>query len=128
MFLQFGHRSRVAIKKVPHGSIPSDQNNLLKRTAGAAFFEQPEKAFDGDINHTIGSFLAGSAMNNVRDPLHGFTHSVAVRDVSPDQIEPRLRFREAVMAKRANRYVLMVLGLEDAVNEMCTHLARRTGH
>ena len=67
-------------------------------------------------------------MNDMGDPIHGFTHGVAVRNVSLDDLESRVRLRSAIVAKGANCYILVMLRLQDMTNELGADFARRTGY
>src|SRR5271168_376951 len=108
--------------------ISSDQNDLPKRTAEAAFFQKPEESFDGHIHNAVGSLLAGRAMNDMSNVGHGRAHRVPVRDTSRHNLKPLARFRQALVTESANRYIAMVFGLKDAMDKMGTHFAGRASH
>ena len=50
-----------------------------------------------DVHHVIGSFLAGGAVQNVGDSLHGRVHNRAVRDRSAHDFQVLLRLQHPVM-------------------------------
>jgi hypothetical protein len=100
---------------------------LAERLAGAALFEQPEEAFDGDIDYFIRRFLAGGAMNDVGDAGHGAADDVAVRDIASDDFEPVVRVERTIVAESANRDIAEVIVIEDATNEMGADFAGRAG-
>ena len=60
---------------------------LAEGFAGAAFFEQPEEAFDGDVDDVVGRFFAGGAMDDVGDAGHGAADDVTVGDIAGDDFE-----------------------------------------
>src|ERR1017187_905712 len=100
-----------------YGGIASDKNDLLKRLAEAALLQQPKQAFHRDIDDALFSLLAGGAMNDVRDALHGGTHDFAVGDASAHNLQMLLRFKTAVVTECANRDVFGVDVVEHAANE-----------
>ena len=111
---------------MPQSSIAADQDDLSEGRAGAALFQQPEQALDRNIHHVLGSFLAGGAMQNVRDLLHGGAHSRPIRDASLDYIHPIFGLQKAVMTQRTNTHIL--IRLQNARNEMAPHFAGSSGH
>ena len=110
MLLLLGHGDRVWIEEVSHRGVAADQNYLLKSTAGAAFFEQPEQALHRDIDHIVGGFLACGAVNDVSDSFHRRPDRLAVGNISLHNFKPPQWFGNAVMAERSND-VFVRLGL-----------------
>lgn len=127
VFLLLGYGDRVRIEKMAHRAIAADQNKLAERLAGAALFEQPEEAFDGDIDYFIRRFLAGGAMNDVADASHGAADDVAVGDIAADDFEPIVGVERAIVAESANRDIAEVIVSEDATNEIGADFAGRAG-
>jgi len=101
---------------------------ILKRAADAAFLQEPEQAFNCDIDHTIGSFLAGRTMNDMRNSLHGGAYCVPVRDTSPYNLQLLMRFRHTVVTQGANGYVGAIAGLKNVANEMGSYFAGGSGY
>src|SRR5271165_2449990 len=120
------HRNRVRIKEMPESRISADQDDLLERIAEPALLQQPEKAFDRDIDHVICGFLAGRAMDHMSNPAHRSPHRFPVRDISGYDLQPFTRLRAAVVAQRAYRNVRAVV--EHTPDEMTTYFACCTGH
>ena len=73
-------------------------------------------------------FLAGRAVDDVRNAAHGSAHNVAVRDIAAHNLQSRLRFKTAVVAESANGYVMGFFASQQAFNEMASYLARRAGY
>lgn len=130
VFLLLGDGKRVRIEEMTDGAIATDQNKLAERLAGAALFEQPEEAFDGDIDHVIGCFFAGRAMNDVGDAGHGAADDVAVGDIAGDDFEAIVGIKRAIVAEGANRDVaeVIVILIEGAMDEIGTDFAGRAGN
>ena len=102
------------------GAIATDEKKLAERFAGAAFFEQPEEAFDGDVDHFVGRFFAGGAVNDVGDAGHGAADDVAVGDIAGHDFEAIMGNERAIVAEGANGDIgeVVVTLIEDATNEI----------
>ena len=111
------------------GAIAADQDELAECFAGAAFFEQPEEAFDGDVDYFVGRFFAGGAMNDVGDAGHGAADDVAVGDIASDDFEAIVGIERAIVAESANGDVgeVVVTLIEDATNEIGADFAGCAG-
>ncbi len=118
-----GHRNRMRIEKMSDCTVAANQNKLLESWADAALFKQPEQAFDSDIHGVVWGFLAGGAVQNVRNAIQRTTYGVAVGDAALDHFQPFLCRQYPVVAQSAENYVLMRCGLSDAIHKMGAHFA-----
>ena len=112
------------------GAIAADENELAECVAGAALFEEPEEAFDGDVDDVIWSFFAGGAVDDVGDAGHGAADDVAVGDIAGNDFEAIVGVERAIVAESANGdigEVVWTLLTEDATNEIGADFAGRAG-
>jgi len=127
VFLLLGDGERVRVEEMADGAIAADQDELAEGFAGAGFFEEPEEAFDGDVDYFIGRFLAGSAMNDVGDAGHGAADDIAVGNIACDDFETITGNQRAIVAESAKADIAEVVMIEDATNEIGANFAGRAG-
>ena len=66
----FCHRAVLPVKEMTDTGITAQKDKLLGRRADPKHLQQPKLAFDGNVHHGLGNFLAGRQMNDMRDTRH----------------------------------------------------------
>src|ERR1700730_2033618 len=103
------------VEEMTECGISANQDDLLERRTEAAFLEQPEQALNRNINHVVGSFLAGRAVQHVSNALHGLSHDFPIRDAASHNSQALVRIEEPVVTQCANTCVAPGLQLENSM-------------
>ena len=88
---------------MPDRGVSADQDEPLEGGTGAAGFEQPEEPLDRDVEDRFGRLLGRRQVNHLGGALGGGIHDVAVVDRARDDLEPRFRLQQPVVAQRSDR-------------------------
>jgi hypothetical protein len=117
----------MGIKEMTHGAITAKQKELLESGTDAGFFEEPEQAFNRDIDNVVGSLFACGTVQDVCNILHGFANNGTIGDRAVDSLETRVMFKSAVVTERTDGEIRVSLGLKQTLNEVATDFSGSTG-
>ena len=68
--------------------IAADQDELLKRLGGPAFFQEPEKALHRDIHDLFRRFFDMGHVYHVGHALQAGVHGAALREIAHARLPP----------------------------------------
>ena len=103
MRLRLGDGEGMRIEEVPDRGVSADQDEPPEGGTDAAGFEQPEEPLDRDVEDRVGRLLGRRQVNHLGGALSGGIHDVAVLDRARDDLEPRFRLQQPVVAQRSDR-------------------------
>ena len=121
--MRLGDGKGMRIKEVPHAGVAADEDELPKRIARPALFEEPEQPLDRDVHDAVGRLLAGRQVQDVRDIAQGIVNEGAVGNAAAHDFEAIAGRQQALMAQGADDRVLAARVREAAVDEMGTDFA-----
>ena len=101
--LCLGDGEGMRIEEVPDRRVSADEDEPPEGGTDAAGFEQPEEPLDRDVEDRFGRLLGRRQMNHVGGALRGGIHDAAVLDRAGDDLEPRFRLQQPVVAQRSDR-------------------------
>ena len=103
MRLGLGHGDRMRVDEVPDRGVSADEDEPPKGRTDAAGFEQPEQPLDRNIEDRLGRLLARRQVKHMGDALGRGVDDVAAVDRARDNLEPRRRLQQPVVAQRSDR-------------------------
>ena len=92
----------MRVDEVPDRGVSADEDEPPEGGTDAAGFEQPEQPLDRDIEDRLGRLLARRQVKHMGDALGSGVDDVAAVDRARDNLEPRRRLQQPVVAQRSD--------------------------